>query len=848
MSRQREQTAETIPELIRQWAEATPDAPALTAPERTATTYGTLHEQTVSVARQLARSGIGRSDRVALVHANGPELAAAFLAVSAAAVCAPLNTGYRLSELEFYFSHLGATAVMLEEGASPLVRRLAEQRGLKVLDVGRHESGTAGRIELASAKAGRWRPPTPDDTALVLHTSGTTARPKIVPLSHRVLTLSAANIARTLALGPGDRCLNVMPLFHIHGLVGALLASLHAGSCVGCAPGFQAPAFHGWLSELEPTWYTAVPTMHQAVLSRLPVDVVRPVQTSLRFIRSSSSPLPPLIYDELEAAFGVPVIEAYGMTEAAHQVTSNPLPPAERRRGSVGLADHLELAVLDEDGGISSTGTGEVVIRGETVLAGYESDPEANAAAFLDGWFRTGDQGYVDDDGYVTLIGRTKEIVNRAGEKIAPAEIEDVLLSHPDVVQAVSFAVPDARLGEVVGAAVVPRAGTHPTERELQGHVASRLADFKVPSVVLTVDEVPLGPTGKLQRIGLAERLGLAEVPAVVERPPFMAPRSELEREIAAVWASTLDIETVGVDDDFFTLGGDSILGAEVVARLAELTGRQLPLTTLMWAPTLGEFTALIEEGAWDDDARIVPVRTEGSRTPLFVIHGLWDEVLNIGVLKRTLSEDQPLYAIRIVPHRFDYRSVEDMAGDYLREIQAVQPSGPYLFASMCSGGLIVAELTRQAHEAGVDIALAAVIDPRSDMGQGPARHYVHQAIQHVHEGTFGFAVRRKLRHWLAHAMPRTFPDPELEINPLRPTLYSLRRHYRLRRIPGTFTVVSTMDYKTPRSYWEERADRVAWYEVDAPHHTIFQQPHADALGEVLADVLRDVEAREEAA
>jgi thioesterase domain-containing protein len=214
--------------------------------------------------------------------------------------------------------------------------------------------------------------------------------------------------------------------------------------------------------------------------------------------------------------------------------------------------------------------------------------------------------------------------------------------------------------------------------------------------------------------------------------------------------------------------------------------------------------------------------------------------VLNIGVLKRTLSPDQPLYAVRIVPHRFRYGSIEEIAREYLGEIQAAHPSGPYFIASICSGSAIVAELARVGRDSGVDIALAAVIDPRPDLGKGPVRHYLHQAFVHLQDGTLSFAVRRKFRHWLAHVLPESFPDPEDQVNPLRPVLYSLRRHYRLRRIPGTFTVISTMDYETPRSFWEERADHVAWYEIDAPHQTIFQQPHADALGKVLAQVLRE--------
>jgi acyl-CoA synthetase (AMP-forming)/AMP-acid ligase II/thioesterase domain-containing protein/acyl carrier protein len=834
--------APTIAGVLHHWEEATPDAPALLAPGREPLTYGRLAQQVRETAEQLRSLGVDRYDRIALVYPNGPELAAGFLGIASAAVCAPLNHTYRAAEFDFYLSDLDAKAVVLPAGVDSPLRLLAERRGIRLLEVIPTGSGEAGACTLSEGKRATVKPAASDDAALVLHTSGTTARAKVVPLKHRQLVLSARNVAHTLELVPSDRCLNVMPLFHVHALVGALLASLSAGASVVCSPGFHAPSFHGWVAELEPTWYTAVPTMHRAILDRAG-DATRPCQ-SLRFVRSSSAPLPARVYDELEATFRVPVIEAYGMTEAAHQVTSNRLPPAMRKRGSVGRPSHVDVTVLDEQGRALPPGkTGEVAIRGETVFAGYEANPEANEAAFVDGWFRTGDEGILDQDGYLFLRGRIKEIINRAGEKVSPGEVEDALLAHPDVVQAVSFAVPHRRLGEDVGAAVVLRKGARATQRDLQERVAAEIAEFKIPSTIAIVEEIPRGPTGKIQRVGLAERLGIGEMAGSSDSVAYVAPRTQLEREVAALWASTLAVERVGVHDDFFALGGDSILGAELIAALAEHYGQTVPLTTLMWAPTLAEFTALLEDGTWDDDSPIVPVRTGGSLPPLFVTHGLGDEVLNIGVLKRTLAEEQPLYAVRIVPHHFFYGSVEEIARDYLDEIQALQPEGPYYFASICSGGAIVAELVRHARASGEEVALAAVIDPLRDLGQGFVRHYAARMAEHGRAGTFGFAVRRKLRHWLARAMPARYPDPELEVDPLGRVIDSLRRRYRLKHIPGTLTVISTMDYDTPRSFWEQRADHVEWYEVDAPHATIFQHPHADVIGEVLDEVLRDVHA-----
>ena len=344
----------------------------------------------------------------------------------------------------------------------------------------------------------------------MLHTSGTTSRPKLVSLTQLNLTTSAGNIAESLELTGADRCLNVMPLFHIHALMAAVLASLAAGGAVACTPGFDAFKFFDWLDDLQPSWYTAVPTMHQLILQRARgrSDVIE--RNPLRFLRSSSAALPPSVMEQLERAFGAPLVEAYGMTEASHQMTCNPLPPAARKPGSVGRGTGVEVAVMDEGGGLLPGGeTGEVVIRSGSVTRGYENNPEANAAAFTDGWFRTGDQGYLDRDGYLFLTGRLKEIINRGGEKVSPREVDEVLLRHPAVEQAVTFAVPHQRLGEEVAAAVVLAGGETAGERELREHAARHLAGFKVPRTIVFVDEIPKGPTGKLQRIGLAQQLGL---------------------------------------------------------------------------------------------------------------------------------------------------------------------------------------------------------------------------------------------------------------------------------------------------------------------------------------------------
>jgi oxalate---CoA ligase len=490
-------------------------SPALGAPGRPWLTYAALRQLADATLEQLNRAGVGRNDRIAIVLPNGPEMAAAFLSVACGATAAPLNPAYRADEFEFYLSDLRPKALIVQAGDDTPARAVAERLGIAVVDLTPAGDGGAGLFKLSAPErpdaAVQGGPAAEGDVALVLHTSGTTARPKIVPLTNANLAASARHIAASLALTPDDLCLNVMPLFHIHGLIAAVLSSLGAGAAVSCTPGFNALKMFGWLEEVRPSWYTAVPTMHQAILARAAHNRERVRSAPLRFIRSSSASLPAQVMAELEEVFGCPVIEAYGMTEASHQMCSNPLPPRARKPSSVGVAAGPEVAIMDEAGELLPRGaTGEVVIRGPNVTPGYESNPDANLKAFADGWFRTGDQGRLDEEGYLFLTGRLKEIINRGGEKVSPLEVDGVLMDHPSVAQVVTFAMPHPKLGEEVAAVVVLREGASATEREIRDFAAARLADFKVPRRVLFVDEIPKGATGKLQRVGLAQKLGLA--------------------------------------------------------------------------------------------------------------------------------------------------------------------------------------------------------------------------------------------------------------------------------------------------------------------------------------------------
>jgi thioesterase domain-containing protein/acyl carrier protein len=545
-----------------------------------------------------------------------------------------------------------------------------------------------------------------------------------------------------------------MPLFHIHGLIGATLSSMVAGASIVCTPGFDASKFFDWLDEFQPTWYTAVPTVHQAVLGRVLDNQDRVTRSRLRLIRSSSSALPPQVMAELERVFNAPAIESYGMTEASHQMTSNPLPPGQRKPGSVGVPAGPEVAIMDEPGNRLSPGqVGEIVIRGANVMHGYENNPSANESSFTNGWFRTGDQGYFDTDGYLFIQGRIKEIINRGGEKIAPREVDEVLMDHPAVVQAVTFAVPHPTLGEDVATAVILQAGVTTTEKELRELAFARLADYKVPSQVVIVDEIPKGPTGKLQRIGLADKL------ASKLKAEYVAPRNSVEETLTQLWAETLDVERVGVYDNFFGLGGDSLLAARLFAQIEQHFGKKLPLATLFQTPTVEQLAGVLTDEAWSAPwSSLVPIQPLGSRPPFFFVHAHGGNVVGYYDLARHLGPDQPFYGLqaqglseeRVTPRRF-----EDMAAHYITEIRTVQPHGPYFLGGYCLGGDVAFEMAHQLRAQGEEVALLAMVQnphpdyPRFRPGVTPLHILIYRALERIDLEISNFQEVKREAKWL---------------------------------------------------------------------------------------------------
>jgi acyl-CoA synthetase (AMP-forming)/AMP-acid ligase II len=586
-----------LPHLLEYQARRIPDSPAILAPGRAPLIYSRLYEHVEKLGRALRGMGIGRRDRIVVVLPNGPELAVTILAVSANAVCAPLNPAFAIEELAGYFADLRPRALVTQAGIESHARRAALSRGIPIIELLIASEAEAGLFTISGdqGSAPFEDPVSASDTAVLLPTSGTTSRPKIVPQSHASICISAYAHSAALALKETDRCLNVLPLFHGHGLHATLVASLAAGASVVCTPGFDVNRFSGWLTTFQSTWYSAVPTIHQAILAQAQHNRERLANSRLRFVRSSSAPLPPRVFAELERTFESPVIEWYGMTEVTSSpIACNPLPPHQRKAGSVGLPTILDVSIMDERGALLPGGrTGQVVVRGATVTKGYNGNPEATEAAFAGDWFKTGDLGYFDDDGYLFLVGRTREIINRGGEKIAPQEIDEVLVDHPAVAEAVTFAVPHATLGEDVASAIVLRPNAAATPNAIRRFAIGRLADFKIPRQVVIVTELPKGPTGKVKRVGMAAKLGFEN--GGIGPRTFLAPRTFVEGELAQIWAKVLKTEKVGIHDNFFALGGDSLLATEVLAHIHNTLLIDVEVSSIFEAPTVAEMAQHLE-------------------------------------------------------------------------------------------------------------------------------------------------------------------------------------------------------------------------------------------------------------
>ncbi|MGE0650495.1 MAG: AMP-binding protein [Alphaproteobacteria bacterium] len=867
------EAGESIADAVRRHAQARPDAPALVAEGQAPLTYAALAGLMDRLREQLNAAGLGRSDRIAVVGPNDAATAALITGIWECAAVVPMNPALSAGEFAIYFRDLKVQAVAIVDGLETVAGMVARNIDLPVLEIERTDSRVAGMIGIrplpGGGTAARPGPAQPDDLAIVLTTSGTTSHSKVVATSHQQLSAKFARTVRAYELTEADRCLNLMPLFHAHGVF-ALGSELYSGGTFVTLSEFSAEAFFRFLEVFQPTWYTGSYTFHQAIHAAASDHAGAIGKSRLRFFRTASGYLDPAIGRELERLFRAPVMTNYGSTEISCMCRS-PLPPAVRKPGTVGTSPDLEIAIMGPDNRLLPTGErGEVVVDSSKDFNGYENDPAANAQCFIGKWFRTGDEGFLDEDGYLTLTGRIKDIINRGGEKITPSEVDSALKDHPDVVDAITFPVPHATLGQEVAAAVVPAKGADFSDEILSKFLRNRLAPFKIPRRILIVSEIPKGATGKISRQRMAEHFGLV-TDSSAARPPAKddRPANPLEMTLQGLWAEVLGLAKVGLHEDFFMLGGDSLQAVELFLRVEKEFGRRLPRSVLFEANTVAKMAEHI--AAVVPSRCIVPIQPHGDRPPFFCIHDGNAEVLKYRELSRLLGPEQPFYGIQsrgLDGEEEPFTDIDEMAAYYVQEIRKVQPEGPYYIGGYSFGGRVAYVTAQILRAAGEEVALLALLDTfclagqrRVGWGAWFALHrerlrelsfsripaYVWLRARNLVEMIYVRLRRKSFTAAWHFYKSRGKPLPRLLWRPV-PANDMIRQNYRPRPYDGDAVL-----FKAQRNAWNHPDQHDGWYRlikgnleirpITGTHFEIMNQPHVRTVAAELADALEQARA-----
>ncbi len=845
-------------DLVRSACDQNLKADCLFAPGRRPLTFQGLFDHIGDVEAQLRAAGIGPGDCVAAALPCGPDAASAFLSFAPSCLYAPLNPHDDEKALEVAFGHLSPASVLLRHGDRGPARAAAERSGLPLIEL---QSGyEAGRFEIAVPRIGSARQ---GESGYLLQTSGTTGRPKFVRHTHSTLFHEAQFLIRANGLTPADRCLSVSPLYHSLGLAGSVLIAIASGGSVICTPGFDKAEFFYWIRDFSPTWYAAVPAVQMAIgeLAAEHQDILR--RHPLRFSRSSGARLPEAVRRRIEEAIHAPIVQAYGMSECP-PITVDPIAPARRKPNSVGVTAGSEIEIWNDGGArLGPNETGQIVVRGPNVTPGYYKDAALNEAAFTNGWFRTSDCGYLDEDGFLFLTGRVSAFINRGGEKVAPDEIDEVFSGHPDVAQAVTFAIHDERLGEEIATAIVPRQAGAVTVQQLTRFAAARLAFHKIPRRIFLVSGIPVGRTGKADRTALRTRFD--RLPPEDRAVPHVAPRTEMEKQVAAVWAETMRVTDPGIHDNFFDCGGDSLAAAMLLAGLMETLGvEKLTLSVLVEAPTIAELAALLS--APGRRANLLPLRAQGNAAPLF-----WIDGFAVPSVLQTLDPDRPVFVVPLpnLPHADAARLVDQYAEECCRTLRRCRPRGPYLVAGFCAAAVVAMEVARRLEAEGEAVCVVmfearGVLRHNTSLLESPWVTTVRAAQN------FFYHFKRMLKGGASNALSYGWGRVQTQLGRVRRTLLDCRRRLLIStggKMPavlqdGELLFSIALRYHRPKPYlgriihiWAEDrpkgwfrdlesewgpvgTGRTEFYEVPGNHISMFQGGNGMALGRILNQCL----------
>ncbi|QHO71344.1 acyl-CoA synthetase [Bradyrhizobium sp. CCBAU 051011] len=727
-SRDNTEFKSTLGQVICRIASSFPRQPAIVSSTFATLRYRDLQRQLDRIRRQLRVAGFDCNARIGVLMPNGPEAVLGIVAVACCSIAVPLDPRLSPVEIDQRLDMLRLNALLVPQGNASEARQAAARRGLVIIEavpVGHGQLGLdiAAPVSNSSAIDAE---PDPGSPAFILQTSGTTAQPKLIPFSHGNMLAAAARLQAWFGLTRQDRCLSVSSPYYSHGLKVTVFTPLLTGGSIAVPANSSVLALDEWFDVLRPTWYSGGPTLHAAVLDKARSLEDAPAAHTLRFVLSGGAPLSKEVHDDLKRMLGVPVLEHYGSSEAA-QIAANLPAPGPNRSGTCGQPWPDTVAIVGEDGHPLPTGErGEIWVRGPTVISGYLDAPELNHAAFREGWLRTGDIGSLDGDGFLTLHGRLSEVINRGGEKIAPAEVESALLRHPAIAEAAAFAILHPRLGDDVAAAVVPHPGAQTTPAELRQFLQLELASFKIPRRILIVDQLPKGPTGKVQRRRLSESLdgllghqGAMPLPAVNKGP------LDLEAELLSLWRRLLKSDSVTIDDDFFACGGDSLLAMEMLIEVERLIGNPVPETILFGAETIRQLAPKIAAQTGTPTTPVFQFSASGNRPTLYFFNG--DLVSGHPCMRRIVDLFGPDYPITSIDSHGLHGepippSIEAMAADRLPLILARQASGPFLLGGRCNGAMVAFETARLLMAAGHKVDIVAMVDPPTVSARPAAR------------------------------------------------------------------------------------------------------------------------------
>lgn len=707
-----------IGNVVSNWAEATPKAPVFLGHGQRALTYEELARLIADFRTQLQHFGLGLQDRIAIVHSGGAEMAATVVGIAASSIAVPLNPDLSAGEFALHLRDKNVGAVAVEKGLDSPVRLVAQELSLPLLEITQEDLQVAGKIALQGPSNPLSTPPplpTETDLMLVLTTSGTTSYGKIVPITHGQVIERARQITQMLELTPKDRGMNLMPLFHVGGLSAGIAAALYSGSSLMPIKNGHVNALFRSLEETLPTYIAGGYTVFHAIERKASAyqDVIDRVKPHIRMLRTGTGHLDREIADHLEQIFEATVVEAYGSSETGF-MSCTALTPDRNKSDSVGRPQHTEVSIVDPKGVEMPVGQeGEIVVKGDNVFSGYENDPDQNIAAFSNGFFHTGDQGLLDEDGYLFITGRIKEMINRGGMKITPQEIDQALLSHSAVADAAAIPITHPSLGEDVAAVVNLVEGKSLTAQDLIRYLGDHLAPYKIPNRVFFADSLPRTATGKIQRRELAVQMQ-AELEASAPRQPTAEPHqlTPLESTLLSIWRESMGNPDIGVQDNFFELGGDSLQAVDLFLLVEKRLDQRLPRDILFEAGSVAEMAALIEQES--KASCVVPIQPKGNRPPFFCIHPIGGEVIGYRDLAGYLGEDQPFYGIQCLRQGTDtplFDSIETMAEYYLAEIRKIQPHGPYFLGGHSFGGLVAYTIAQKLADDGGRVGLLALFD-----------------------------------------------------------------------------------------------------------------------------------------